>query len=165
MIGGEYRAKDAHMASDAPDTKALPFWKTKTLAEMTREEWESLCDGCGKCCLLKLEDWDTAEVSYTSIACRGLDTKTCRCKFYPRRKEEVHDCIVLTPDMVEKFTWLPRTCAYRLIYEGKDLFDWHPLVSGDPESVHAAGISVRGRAVSEEEAGEALEDFIVDWPK
>ncbi len=143
----------------------VPFWKRKTLDEMTREEWESLCDGCGKCCLLKLEDWDTAEVSYTSIACRGLDLQTCRCKFYSRRKREVHDCIVLAPEMVNKFSWLPQTCAYRLIAEGKDLEDWHPLVSGDPESVHAAGISVRGRATPEKAAGDELEDFIVDWPK
>lgn len=151
------------MAEDS--AMELPFWKRKTLDEMTREEWESLCDGCGKCCLLKLEDWDTAEVSYTSIACRGLDLQTCRCTFYSRRKREVPDCIVLAPGMVQKFTWLPGTCAYRLIAEGKDLEDWHPLVSGDPESVHRAGISVRGRATSEKGAGDDLEEFIVDWPK
>jgi len=142
-----------------------PFWIRKTLGEMTREEWESLCDGCGKCCLLKLEDWDTAEISYTSIACRGLDLNSCACKFYSRRKQEVHDCIVLTPELVENFTWLPQTCAYRLVAEGKNLEDWHPLVSGDPESVHQAGISVRGRTTSEEVAGDELEEFIVDWPK
>ncbi len=142
-----------------------PFWKTKTLGEMTGAEWESLCDGCGRCCLLKLEDWDTAEVSYTSIACRGLDLKTCQCKFYSRRKREVHDCIVLTPEMVEQFTWLPQTCAYRLIAEGKELEDWHPLVSGDPQSVHTAGVSVCGRATCEDLVGEELDDFIVDWPK
>ena len=143
----------------------LPFWKRKSLAEMTRDEWESLCDGCGKCCLLKLEDWHTAEVSHTSVACRGLELKSCRCKFYDRRKEEVPDCIVLTPAMVEMFTWLPETCAYRLISEGKDLEDWHPLVSGDPESVHRAGISVRGRVTSEDRLAGELEDFIVDWPR
>jgi uncharacterized cysteine cluster protein YcgN (CxxCxxCC family) len=147
-----------------PDSEA-PFWKRKTLAEMTQSEWESLCDGCGKCCLLKLEDWYTAEVSYTSVACRGLDRKSCHCKFYDRRKEEVPDCIVLTPDNVENFSWLPETCGYRLIAEGKDLKDWHPLISGDPESVHKAGISVRGRARSEDGLTGELEDFIVDWPK
>ena len=147
------------------NAEALPFWKRKTLAEMTHEEWESLCDGCGKCCLLKLEDWDTAEVSYTSVACRGLDLHTCRCKFYSRRKREVPDCIVLKPELVDKFRWLPSTCAYRLVAEGKDLAWWHPLVSGDPATVHEAGISVRGRAVSEETAGRRLEKFIVKWPK
>ena len=143
----------------------IPFWKRKTLTEMTRDEWESLCDGCGKCCLLKLEDWDTAEVSYTSVACRGLDSKTCQCKFYDRRKEEVSDCIVLRPAMVPVFPWLPSTCAYRLIHEGKDLEDWHPLVSGDPQSVHRAGISVKGKTVDEEEAGDELDDYIVKWPE
>ncbi len=147
-----------------PDSE-LPFWKRKTLGEMTEGEWESICDGCGKCCLLKLEDWDTAKVSYTWVACRGLDLKSCRCKFYDHRKAEVPDCIVLKPENVETFTWLPKTCGYRLIAEGKDLYDWHPLVSGDPETVHRAGISVRGRATSEENFAGDLEDFIVDWLK
>ena len=92
-----------------------PFWKRKTLKEMTPTEWESLCDGCGKCCLLKLEDWETGDVSYTDVSCRGLDHTSCQCKFYTTRKQEVTDCIVLKPAMVKRFSWLPGTCAYRLI--------------------------------------------------
>ncbi len=143
-----------------------PFWKRKTLKEMTPTEWESLCDGCGKCCLLKLEDWETGDVSYTDVSCRGLDHTSCQCKFYTTRKQEVTDCIVLKPAMVKRFSWLPGTCAYRLISEGKDLAWWHPLVSGDPESVHEAGISVRGRVQSESDVDEdALGDHIVAWPE
>ncbi len=143
-----------------------PFWKRKTLKQMTRTEWESLCDGCGKCCLLKLEDWETGDVSYTDVACRGLDHTSCQCKFYTTRKREVPDCIVLKPEMVARFSWLPGTCAYRLIAEGKDLAWWHPLVSGDPETVHEAGISVRGRVRCESDVDEdAIGDHIVTWPE
>ncbi len=142
----------------------VPFWKRKRLDEMTRDEWESLCDGCGKCCLLKLEDYDSGKVSYTDVACRGLNLHSCRCNFYENRKKEVPDCIVLRPAMVSRFKWLPKTCAYRLVAEGKDLAWWHPLVSGDPETVHQAGISVRGRACSEEGIdGDEIEDHIVKW--
>ncbi len=141
-----------------------PFWRRKTLAEMTRGEWESLCDGCAKCCLDKLEDDDTGEISYTEVACRLLDLGTCRCTDYANRKRFVPDCVVLTPRTVGRLTWLPPSCAYRLISEGKDLAWWHPLVSGDPETVHRAGVSVRGRAVPEAVAGD-LEDHIVHWPK
>ena len=143
-----------------------PFWKRKSLREMSNEEWESLCDGCGKCCLNKLEDWDTGEIYWTKIGCELLDCDTCRCKDYDNRFEKVPDCIQLTPDQIEIIPWLPPTCAYRLINEGKDLFDWHPIVSGDPESVHKAGISVRGRAM--EDRGiepEEYEDYLVDWPR
>lgn len=146
------------------ETGDVPFWKRKRLDEMTHAEWESLCDGCGKCCLLKLEDPDTGVVSYTDVACRGLNLKSCRCNFYENRKREVPDCIVLRPALVNRFKWLPKTCAYRLVAEGKDLAWWHPLVSGDPETVHQAGISVRDRAHSEEAIDEdEIEDHIVKW--
>ncbi len=141
-----------------------PFWRRKTLAEMTRSEWESLCDGCAKCCLDKLEDEDTGEIQYTEVACRLLDLGTCRCTDYSNRTRFVPDCVVLTPRTVARLTWLPSSCAYRLISEGKDLAWWHPLVSGDPESVHRAGVSVRGRAVPEALAGD-LEDHVVRWPE
>lgn len=130
---------------------------------MTAEEWESLCDGCGKCCLHKLEDEETGEIFYTEIACRLLDTGSCRCSNYARRKKMVPDCVKLGAEMVAELRWLPSTCAYRLLSEGKDLPWWHPLVSGDPETVHAAGISVRNRCVPERKAGD-YEDHIVTWP-
>lgn len=143
----------------------IPYWKRKTLAEMTAEEWEGLCDGCGICCLNKLEDWDTGEVAFTSVACRLLDAHSCRCKDYENRQATVPDCIRLTLGEVETISWLPPTCAYRLISEGEDLYWWHYLVSGDRETVHQAGISVRGRTVSEEVVPvEDFEDYIVDWP-
>lgn len=121
------------------------FWETKTLAEMTPQEWELLCDGCGKCCLIGLEDADTGQIYLTDVACRLLDGATCRCRDYENRKAHVPDCVRLTPENVGELAWLPRTCAYRLIHQGEPLRPWHPLVSGDPESVHAAGISVRGK--------------------
>lgn len=143
----------------------IPYWKRKTLAEMTAEEWEGLCDGCGICCLNKLEDWDTGEVAFTSVACRLLDAHSCRCKDYENRQATVPDCIRLTLDEVETISWLPPTCAYRLISEGEDLYWWHYLVSGDRETVHQAGVSVRDRTVSEEVVPvEDFEDYIVDWP-
>jgi len=141
-----------------------PFWAHKTLAEMSRAEWESLCDGCARCCLHKLEDAHTGEVYYTGVACRLLDERSCRCTRYELRKTLVPDCVVLTPAHTGSLGWLPDTCAYRLIDEGKALHDWHPLVSGDPQSVHRAGISVRGRTVAEEAVhADDLENFIVDW--
>jgi hypothetical protein len=139
------------------------FWRHKSLAEMTSQEWESLCDGCGKCCLNKLEDADTGEVFPTNLACRLLDLKRCRCTRYAERKRLVPDCVVLRPDNVAALGWMPSTCAYRLLAEGKDLPWWHPLVCGDPEEVHRVGVSVRGRAVSERHAKGPLEHYLVDW--
>jgi uncharacterized cysteine cluster protein YcgN (CxxCxxCC family) len=122
-----------------------PFWKTKTLAEMTEAEWESLCDGCGKCCLIGLEDADTGEIYLTDVACDLFDAKRCGCSDYVNRQKRVHDCVKLTPENVSELHWLPKTCAYRLVSEGQDLKPWHPLLTGDPESVHAANVSVRGK--------------------
>ena len=141
----------------------IPFWKQKTLAEMTASEWESLCDGCGKCCLEKLEDCDSGEISHTNVACRLLNVDTCRCTRYEQRRRFVRDCVRLTPESVRGLGWLPSTCAYRLLADGKDLPWWHYLVSGDRETVHSAGISVQGRAVPERRAG-PLEHHIVTWP-
>ncbi|MEM6763012.1 MAG: YcgN family cysteine cluster protein, partial [Pseudomonadota bacterium] len=132
---------------------------------MSDEEWEALCDGCGRCCLNKLEDWDTGEIAFTAVACTLLDEWTCRCTDYDKRHEKVPDCVKLTPDTVGKLGWLPDTCAYRVVAEGRPLAWWHPLVSGDAETVHDAGISVMGRVVSEDHvAVEEYEDFIVSWP-
>jgi uncharacterized cysteine cluster protein YcgN (CxxCxxCC family) len=128
---------------------AEAFWKTKSLAEMTRAEWESLCDGCGRCCLNKLEDEDTGEFHYTRAACKLLDLKTCQCTDYPNRQKKVHDCVALTPQNVGELGWLPESCAYRRLNEGLGLPWWHPLVSGDPDTVREAGISVAGEAYSE----------------
>ena len=147
------------MAEDEP----VPFWRSKALAEMTAAEWESLCDGCGRCCLVKLEDADSGDVDYTNVACRLLDQQACRCKHYTMRTAIVDDCAVLTADAVPTLSWLPPTCAYRLLDEGAELYWWHPLVSGDPDTVHVAGISVRGRTVSENQAGDYV-DHIVTWP-
>jgi uncharacterized cysteine cluster protein YcgN (CxxCxxCC family) len=143
-----------------------PFWHTKTLEEMDGTEWESLCDGCGRCCLNKLEDADSGEIAWTDVACRLLDGQTCRCSNYPDRQRHVPDCIPLDPEAVRSLAWLPPTCAYRLVGEGGELYWWHPLVSGDPDTVHQAGISVRGRTVSEDLwPVETLEDRIVSWPE
>lgn len=127
-----------------------PFWETKSLSQMTKAEWESLCDGCGKCCLSKLIDDDTDAIIYTSVACRLFDADTCRCSDYANRQQKVSDCVQLTPDNVGEIPWLPKTCAYRLLAEGKPLYDWHPLISGDPMSVHDAGVSVLGRVTANE---------------
>lgn len=158
-----------------------PFWLTKSLVQMSHEEWESLCDGCGRCCLIKLiEDndenngenqgdrpaqSDDGEVHYTDVACRLLDLKTCRCSSYDCRTQLVPDCVALTPETIARIDWLPPTCGYRLVAEGRDLPWWHPLVSGTLQTVQDAGVSVRGRVLSEEHLGEDdIEGHIVSWP-
>jgi uncharacterized protein len=140
------------------------FWETVPLAKLTPQEWEALCDGCGKCCLNKLEFEDTGEVAFTRVACRLLDGETCQCSNYPNRKQFVPECVVLTPKTLPRVAyWLPRTCAYRLLHEGKPLEDWHPLISGDPQSVHKAGMSVKGWTIPEFEVDEDdWEDHIID---
>ncbi len=139
------------------------FWRTKTLEEMSRDEWEALCDGCARCCLIKLEDDEAGEILYTDIACRLLDHGTCRCTRYAQRTALVPDCVDLTPERVRALKWLPSTCAYRLVAEGKDLNWWHPLVSGNPDTVRMAGVSAHGRIVPESRGCDP-EDRIVDWP-
>ena len=140
------------------------FWETVPLTKMRPADWEALCDGCGKCCLNKLEDADTGEVAFTRVACRLLDGDTCRCGNYAIRKQIVPECVVLTPKSLDAIAyWMPATCAYRLLHEGRPLPDWHPLLTGDPESVHAAGMSVRGWTVPEYEVDEdEWEDHIIE---
>jgi len=147
-------------------TEDAPFWESTSLAEMIQEQWESLCDGCGRCCLGKFTDVDTGEIAHTNVACRLLDTQACRCSSYEDRHRFVPDCVRLTPAKIPKLDWLPQSCAYRRLSEGRDLAWWHPLVSGDPDTVHWAGISIRGRVVSERDVVD--EDFAAyraDWPR
>ncbi|MEJ2116966.1 MAG: YcgN family cysteine cluster protein [Alphaproteobacteria bacterium] len=143
-------------------SQPLPFWKTKSLDEMSPAEWESLCDGCGRCCLIKLEDEDTGDLIYTRVACRLLDIGSCRCGSYADRQTLVPDCVQLTPEGARDLPWLPATCAYRLIAQGLDLPWWHPLVAGEPDTLHEAGISVRSFAVGEERVkNNKFERFII----
>jgi len=154
--------------SDPIDRSGLSprFWERKPLRQLNPREWEALCDGCGKCCLNKLEDEDTGEVDLTCVACRLLDNETCRCAQYEIRHQFVPECIVLRPENIDEHAyWMPQTCAYRLLWEGKPLFDWHPLISGTAESVHSAGVSVRNRTVPEFEIPEEdWEDYIIEEP-
>lgn len=139
------------------------FWENKPLAELSRQEWESLCDGCAKCCLHKLEDDNTGEIFYTKVACRLLDDN-CQCTRYLERNELVPMCVWLKPEDIEAFHWLPSTCAYRLVAEGKPLPEWHPLMSEDENSVHEVGVSIKGRALSEEYVHpDGMEEHIVHW--
>ncbi|WP_158818708.1 YcgN family cysteine cluster protein [Methylocapsa sp. S129] len=144
----------------------VPFWRAKTLEDMSTREWESLCDGCGRCCLVKLEDEDSGEIHFTDIGCKLLDGESCRCTDYSHRRRRVRDCVKLTPEAVRSLSWLPVTCAYRVVAEGRDLAWWHPLVSGSDQTVHDAGVSVRGRVSASEEdvPVELWPDRIVKWP-
>lgn len=140
------------------------YWRHLSLREMSKKQWEDLCDGCGKCCLIKLEDEENMVTEFTNIACQLLDEKTCRCKNYSKRHQIVRDCIKLTPKKVEALSWLPNTCSYRLIHEGKDLPSWHHLKTGNYQSIHKADASVKNKIVSELDVNEdCWEDFIVDW--
>jgi len=146
------------------DASNTPFWERKYLEEMSEREWESLCDGCGRCCLHKFEDDTSGDIYFTDVACQYLDEETCSCPHYHDRQKYVPDCLSITPNWEEKFNWLPSTCAYRLLYEGKSLHDWHPLISGNKQSVHLAGISVRGRTYRDNEIREdQLFEHIIHW--
>ncbi|MCZ4297320.1 YcgN family cysteine cluster protein [Henriciella marina] len=141
-----------------------PFWETKSLTEMTPQEWESLCDGCAKCCLIKLEDEDSGDVAYTRLHCKLLDADLCRCADYENRKTKVPDCVILTPKSVSELKWMPKSCAYRRVHEGRGLEDWHHLVCGDRQRIHEEGKSVMGQTVSEETVFEEDQiDWIIDW--
>lgn len=142
------------------------FWERKALTDLSPKEWEALCDGCGKCCLNKLEDEETGHVELTCVACRLFDDSTCRCAQYDIRHQFVPECIVLKPSNIDSHAyWMPQTCAYRLLWEGKPLYDWHPLISGTPETVHRAGVSMRNATVPEFEVHEDdWEDHIIEEP-
>lgn len=145
---------------------AEKFWETKSLPEMTAKEWESLCDGCAKCCLVKLQDEDTEEVFYTDIACRLLDIETCKCKDYTNRLSQVTDCVKVTVENIAQLSeWLPPSCAYVVLYGGGALPDSHPLVSGAADSMHKAGRSIAGRCISENNLTDDPEAHIVTWPQ
>ena len=148
------------------DGLAPKFWEKKPLKKLSPREWEALCDGCGKCCLNKLEDEDSGEVALTRVACRLLDDQSCQCAHYETRHSFIPECIVLKPENLDTHAyWMPQTCAYRRLWEGKSLPDWHPLVTGDPDSVHRAGVSVRGMTVSEFDTPlEEWEDYIIEEP-
>ena len=140
------------------------FWKEKTFEEMTDAEWESLCDGCAKCCLIKFRERYTREVKFTNVVCRYLDLSTCRCSDYLNRHENVPECILLTPELARNLDWLPKTCAYRLVADGEELPWWHPLKTHDARSALRAGATVYGRVVSEADVDDDdLEDMVVNW--
>lgn len=140
-----------------------PFWEFKALSEMTDEEWESLCDGCGRCCLYKFQDEDSDEMFFTNVACALFDAESCRCSSYEKRFKSVPECADIRKFTKREYQWLPERCAYRLLFEGKKLKPWHPLVSGDSETVHKAGVSMQGCVINEADADmESLEDYIVE---
>ncbi|MES9858494.1 MAG: YcgN family cysteine cluster protein [Sedimenticola sp.] len=143
-------------------TADKPFWKISTLSALDSSEWEQLCDGCAKCCLHRFEDEETQEIQFTNVCCRYLDQQTCQCSDYPNRSVNVPDCVSVTLDVLDDPYWLPETCAYRLLAESKPLPGWHPLISGDRESVVASGNSIGGRAISER-VSDDLEHHMIDW--
>jgi len=141
-----------------------PFWKAKTLDQMNKTEWESLCDGCGRCCVEKLENKKTGKVYFTNVSCRFLDPEKCICKAYRHRRQKAPWCLHLTAEMVPKIRWLPKSCAYRLVYEKRNLAWWHPLISGTRKTVHRSGISVSGKVVSSQHVHpDDLVNYVVDW--
>jgi uncharacterized cysteine cluster protein YcgN (CxxCxxCC family) len=140
------------------------FWKNKSLCEMNEDEWELICDHCGRCCLIKLQDVDTNKVFYTNVACQLLNPITCLCTAYNKRKKIIKSCLDLSPEVVPDLDWLPDTCAYKRLAHGKDLDWWHPLISGNMNSVVKAGISISGKVISEKDIDLAkLEDYVIDW--
>lgn len=158
-------ALDVRRRAKATTPRPVPFWDRKTLAEMTHAEWESLCDGCGRCCVLKLEDVDSGEVHPTTVVCRLLDLDTCRCRHYEDRHQRVPECLPLDARSLSRMRWLPKSCAYRRVHEKRGLAWWHPLVSGNPATVVQAGISVRGDVISEDAVhrDEPLDSYVVRW--
>lgn len=148
----------------SPEPLRERFWERHALAELNAGEWEALCDGCGRCCLHKLEYEDTGEIAYTRVACKLLDLSTARCGDYRRRRQKVPDCVQLTPENIGSINWLPATCAYRRLHEGRGLPRWHPLLTGDPASVQKAKISVLGRVLPETAVDEDdLDEHVVRW--
>lgn len=141
-------------------TQANHYWETTALEDMTQQQWEALCDGCGKCCMSKLVDEDTDDIYFTTVACRLFDAESCRCMDYPNRQQKVSDCVQLTPANVREIAWLPQTCAYRLVAEGRPLYDWHPLLSGTPDSVHDASVSMRDRVTAHEQDMNSDEQYL-----
>lgn len=151
--------------TDSQDISPLPYWKAKNMAELSAEEWEDLCDGCGKCCCIRLEDEDTGAVYITDVSCKLLDGTSCRCTDYVKRRETVPDCVSLTPQNIASLKWMPQTCAYRLVYEGKDLPDYHHLMSGSKDTIHQQGMSVKNAVTSEVFVSEEEQARrIVIWP-
>ena len=141
-----------------------PFWESKSLSDMSQQEWESLCDGCGRCCLNKLEDEDTGEIYYTNVACKLLDIDKCRCTDYENRKVSMPDCMILSVDNHAALEVMPSTCAYRLLHIGEKLPDWHPLISGTKESVAEANMLVSGKVISEEHIHyEQYPEHVIHW--
>ena len=138
------------------------FWKYKTFKQMTDHEWESLCDGCGKCCLHKLEDIDTGEISISNVSCMYLDQNTCACTDYKNRQKNVSDCIKLSPETIEELSWLPETCSYRLVFNNDDLPVWHHLITGDKNTIHEEGMSVKNYSVNEKDIKD-VNEYILDW--